>query len=279
MAGTDTSRGGEAALPDRQPVFVLVRPQLGENIGTAARAMLNCCFDRLRLVAPRDGWPSDTAEAAASGAKRVLDCAALFEETSAAIADCTTVYATTARPRGMEIPVVTPREAAGEIKARLDAGERVAILFGGERAGLDNEDIARAQRIITAPLNPSFASLNLAQAVLLVAMELHLADAAPWPRREEPPADQALVERMLQHLLQELEAARFFPVEEKKPRMVRNIRALFDRAQPTAQEVRTLHGIITALSGRRLDGARRGTGRTPNEAVDPGKPGTPDTCA
>lgn len=260
MAGTDHRRIG-ASLPGPQPEFVLVRPQLGENIGTSARAMLNCCFDRMRIVAPRDGWPQQSAVNAASGANTVLERATIYPDIGNAIADCRTVYATTARPRGMEMPVLTPREAAADILRRGEAGETVAILFGAERTGLENEEIARAQYVITAPLNPAFASLNLAQAVLLVAMELHLATAAAWPLEETPPASQGDVDRLITHLEQELQAADFYPVPEKKPRMVRNLRAFFARARPTEQEVRTWHGMITALSGRRLDGTHRGSRR------------------
>ena len=168
MAGTDRSR---APAPDDGPVVILVDPQLGENIGTAARAMLNCGLGRLRLVRPRDGWPSDRAVAAASGADAVLDGATLFDTTAAAIADLEQVYATTARPREMIKPVMTPRRAAAEMRAAIGGGRPVGILFGPERTGLLNDDLALADTLISVPLNPAYSSLNLAQAVLLVAYE------------------------------------------------------------------------------------------------------------
>src|SRR5258706_11023835 len=168
MAGTDHSRQAASG----GPAIILVEPQLGENIGTAARAMLNCGLGRLRLVRPRDGWPSERAVAAASGADSVLSAAMLFQSTEAAIADLEQVYATTARPREMIKPVMTPRRAAPEMRAGLAAGRPVGILFGPERTGLLNDDLALADTLITVPLNPAYSSLNLAQAVLLSPYEM-----------------------------------------------------------------------------------------------------------
>lgn len=255
MAGTNATRSGAA---QEGPTVILVAPQLGENIGTAARAMLNCGLTELRLVAPRDGWPSDKARSAASGADLVIDGAVVFEQLADAIADRTLVYATTVRERGMVKPVVTPRRAAAEMHAAIAAGNRVGILFGPERMGLTNDDVSLADIIITAPVNPAFGSLNLAQAVLLVGYEWFQAgDATPprdLPYGHSVPATREELLRLFAHLEQELDAGGFFRAEDKRPSMIRNIRAIFERAALSDQEVRTLHGIITALSGRRLGG-------------------------
>jgi tRNA/rRNA methyltransferase len=261
MAGTDRSKADAAAHIQPGPAIVLVRPQLGENIGATARAMLNFGLGDLRIVAPRDGWPNGKAFSSASGADVVLDRAQLFDDVPAAIADCQHVYATTARPRYMVKPVVTPREAAGEIRTRMGEGETVAVLFGAERAGLTNDDVILANTVITAPLNPGFASLNLAQAVLLVATEWYQAEQRAPTRTLDPGNSRASTaeerEAFYRHLEAALDDADFFRVAEKKPSMRRAIRNLFERAEPTDQEVRTLHGIVTALSDRRADGRRR----------------------
>ncbi|MDX1382224.1 MAG: RNA methyltransferase [Thermoanaerobaculia bacterium] len=237
------------------PVVVLVGPQLAENIGAAARAMLNCGLDRLRLVRPRHGWPDPDAVPAAAGAGAVLDRAEVFADTAAAIADATRVYATTARLRDMIKPTVTPREAAREMRRLAAAGERVALLFGPERTGLDNDDVVRASRIVHVPLNPRFSSLNLAQAVLVLAYEWRLAGEAEVPRRRDPKswergATGDELANFFDHLEEELEAGGFFEVPAKKPAMQRAIRNVFSRAELTEQEVRTLHGVVTALVGR-----------------------------
>lgn len=255
MAGTNATR---TAATQPGPAVILVAPQLGENIGTAARAMLNCGLTELRLVAPRDGWPSEKARAAASGADVVIDGARVFDRLEDALADCTLVYATTVRERGMVKPVVTPRRAAAEMRAAIAAGNRVGLLFGPERMGLTNDDVSLADTIITAPLNPAFGSLNLAQAVLLVGYEWFQAgDATPprdLPYGHSVPATREELLRLFAHLEQELDAGGFFRTEDKRPSMIRNIRAIFERPALSDQEVRTLHGIITALSGRRLGG-------------------------
>ncbi len=251
MAGTDATR--EPTLGG--PAIVLVAPQLGENVGAAARAMLNCGLTDLRLVRPRHRWPNPKAEAAASGATEVVEGARLFATAAEAVADLTHVYATTARPRDMVKRVVTPRQAAAEMRAAAGRGEPCGVLFGPERTGLANDDVVLAEAIVTVPLNPRFSSLNLAQAVLAVAYEwFQAAEPAPpsvLPQAGSRPATSAELLNFFEHLEQELDAAQFLWPPEKRPNMVRNLRNLFRRAQPTEQEVRTLHGVVTALSGRR----------------------------
>jgi tRNA/rRNA methyltransferase len=253
MAGTDRS---QAPAPDDGPVIVLVDPQLGENIGAAARAMLNCGLGRLRLVRPRDGWPSERAVAAASGADAVLSAAQLFDSTEAAIADLEQVYATTARPREMIKPVMTPRRAATEMRAGLAAGRPVGILFGPERTGLLNDDLALADTLVTVPLNPAYSSLNLAQAVLLVAYEWAQAgDETPAYQlvtNATRPATKAELLNFFSHLERALDECGFLRNVEKRPSMVRNIRNLFQRAFLTHQEIRTLHGMVKELTTLRV---------------------------
>ncbi len=255
MAGTDQTRdpllGG--------PAIILIEPQMGENIGTAARAMLNCGLTDLRLVRPRDGWPNPKAVPTASGADAVLDHVRVFERTEDAIADLGAVYATTARLRDQLKPVVTPRRAAVEMRAHHAAGVGAGILFGPERTGMTNDDVALADAVVNVPLNPAFSSLNLAQAVLLVSYEWFTAgDATPGRRldyeEDAPPASKEQLVNMFEHLEEALDAGNFFRVPEKKPSMQRNIRAFLQRARLSEQEVRTLHGMIVALSGRRKGG-------------------------
>ena len=259
MAGTDKSKQAGGAADDAEgPVVILVDPQLGENIGMVARAMLNCGLTRLRLVRPRDGWPNPAAVKAASGADQVLDGAVLCPDTKAAVADLRRVYATTARPRGMVKPIVTPRGAAREIHAAAGQGEAVGLLFGPERSGLTNDDLALADSVLAVPLNPAFASLNLAQAVLIVGYEWRLAtDDTPARRLESggaSPAPKAELINFLERLERRLDETGFLTPVEKRPVMVRNIRNLFQRADLTEAEVRTLHGIVSALSsGRRAE--------------------------
>lgn len=236
------------------PEIVLVRPQIGENIGAAARAMLNCGLVGLRLVAPREPWPNAKAEAAAVGAAAVLDRAALFADTGAAVADLNRVYAATARPRDLVKPVLTPRAAAEEMRAAIAGGEKVGVLFGAERSGLDNDDVTRADAVIEIPANPDFPSLNLAQAVLICAYEWRMAvlgDKAGqrrFGRRRAVAASKGEMEALFKHLEAELDAAGFLRPAEKRARMVRNIRNMLARADLTEQEVRTLRGIIAALA-------------------------------
>lgn len=249
MAGTDGHHPGEGG----GPVIVLVRPQLGENIGAAARAMLNCGLDRLRIVAPRDGWPSESAAASAAGADIVLDKAGLFDTTEEAVADLTRVYATTARSRDMTKPVLDPRGAVGEMRAADPDGAATGILFGPERTGLTNDESTLADVLVIAPLNPGFSSLNLAQAVLMMAWEWRMSGRESFAGRvletgATRPATRDELLNFFAHLERELDSCGFLRPPEKRPAMVRNIRNLFLRGEPTEQEVRTLHGIVAGLT-------------------------------
>ncbi len=233
-----------------EPVFVLVRPQMGENIGAAARAMLNFGLTRMRVVAPRDGWPNPRAAAMASGAGRLLDAAELYPTTAEAVADCSFVYATTARPRGLVKDVVTPEAAMAEARARGAGGQRVAVLFGPERAGLENDDIARANAIVSVPVNPDFPSLNLAQCVLLTGYE--------WRRQGEVPAlpdpDRATaieIEKLGDQYEARLEEAGFFHPPEKAPYMRMTLRNLWSRLPLAPVDVQVLHGVLRQLVRRR----------------------------
>ncbi|MBY0521510.1 MAG: RNA methyltransferase [Sphingomonas sp.] len=228
------------------PVIVLVRPQLGENIGKAARAMLNFGLTELRLVTPRDGWPNPSAGPAASGADVVLEQATVFDSVAAAVADCGQVYATTVRKRGVTKPVVTPEAAARDIHA---APHRAAILFGPERAGLETDDVALARTIITVPINPEFGSLNLAQAVILVAYEWSkgVGLASP-PETDLPqPAPQEELEGMLAQLDAMLEDAGYFFPPDRTVTTKRTLRTLLTKPGWSTQEVRTVRGILSTL--------------------------------
>lgn len=243
-------RDGQGALKPG-PHFILVEPQLGENIGAVARAMLNFGLSRLRLVNPRDGWPNPAAIAMASGASPVIDSARLFDRMDAAIADCSYVLATTARPREILVPVLSPRAAAEIIKSRIERGETCAVLFGGERAGLSNEDAARADAIISIPVNPAFASLNLAQAALVVAYEWALADGRasfPSDLDEEAPAPKTDLEGLIAHLFSALDETGYFFPPEKRPVKERNLRVALTRAGFTEGEIRTLRGVVKSLT-------------------------------
>ena len=234
-----------------KPCIILNEPQLAENIGAVARVMANFGLDDLRLVRPRDGWPQERAWACASGANWPLDGARVFDTLEEAAAGLHRLYATTARPRELVLPLLTPREAAGRLHGDAAEGLATGLLFGGERAGLDTQDIALCQAIVTIPIDPRFRSLNLAQAVAINAYEWRTAEAdRPPPAFGEvaPAADQAMLGGLYGHLESDLEQAGFFHPPEKKPSMVRNLRAIFARATLTEQEVRTLRGVITALS-------------------------------
>src|SRR5258708_2781914 len=248
MAGTDHRRQAVTA----GPAIILVEPQLGENIGTAARAMMNCGLDDLRLVRPRDGRPAGKAIAAAGGAHAGVAKARLYPDIPAAIADIVHVYAATARDRGMVRREVIPRHAAQEIRARLQAGEACGVLFGPERTGLLNDDVALADTVLTVPLNPGFSSLNLAQAVLIVGYEWFTSGVAAPPeilrRGGSRPATKAELLNFFDHLEEELIRNGFLRNRESRPSMVRNLRSLFQRAQCTEQELRTLHGVVTAFA-------------------------------
>jgi len=234
-----------------RPTIILIRPQLSENIGTTARAMLNCGLTDLRLVAPREDWLSERAVAASSGAEAVLRAATVYDSTEAAIADLHRVFATTGRNRFMVKPVVTPHRAAEEMRAHVAEDLRCGILFGPERTGLENDDVALADTVITVPLNPDYFSLNLAQSVLLVGYEWFQAGEPAEPRAmtkgAAPVAKKEELVGFFQHLERELDECGFFRVLEKRPSMVRNIRNMFERADLTLQEVRTLHGIVHEL--------------------------------
>lgn len=233
------------------PAIVLVRPQLGQNIGMAARAMANCGLAALRLVAPRDGWPNPEAAAAASGADAILEHARVYPDSSSAVADVQRVYATTARSRDQVKPVVTPRQAAGEVRAAEAAGQRTAVLFGPERSGLENDEVALADAVLSVPLNPAFTSLNLAQAVLLVGYEWWLAQETTPPRSLAmgggTPATRAELENFLGRLESALDEANYFLIPDKRPAALRNLRNIFTRAGLTRAEVETLHGVLSAL--------------------------------
>jgi tRNA/rRNA methyltransferase len=233
------------------PAVILVEPQLGENIGMAARAMLNCGLDDMRLVRPRDGWPNARATSPASGATIVLERARVFATTADAVADLTRVYAATARPRDMLLPVLTPRHGAAEMRSAVAGGARVGVLFGSERAGLQNDDISCADAVLEVPLNPAFHSLNLSQAVLVVGYEWFQAQNASVPARmpegRTPAATKAELWNFFDRLETALDACGFFHVAEKRPIAVRNIRNFFQRADLREQEVKTLHGIVTCL--------------------------------
>jgi len=237
------------------PTIILVEPQLGENIGTAARAMLNCGVTDLRLVRPRDVWPNGRAYAAASGADRVLDAARLFPSTEAAVADLERVYATTARHRDTIQNIMTPRAAAGDMRAYAAKGGRVGVLFGPERTGLLNPDLTLADVLITVPLNPEFSSLNLAQAVLVVCYEWNQTSCQAPPHvlheGQTRQATKAELLNLFEHLEGALDEAGFFTTEDMRPHMTRNLRNAIQRMMMTEQEVRTWHGVIAALTGRR----------------------------
>ena len=234
------------------PSVILVRPQMGENIGAAARAMLNFGLDRMAVVAPRDGWPSGPAVAMASGAGRVLDGARLFPSIDAAVGDHHYVYATTARLRGITKPVLTPEAAMADAALRVARGEKVGILFGPERAGLENEDLLSAQALITVPVNPDFPSLNLAQCVLLVAYEWARATGREPPRDDAPrPATREEVSHLLARLDARLDEAGFFFPADKADAMRLNLENLFYRLDLREPDIRILHGVVKIL-GRDL---------------------------
>jgi tRNA/rRNA methyltransferase len=237
------------------PAIVLCEPQLGENIGAVARAMLNCGLTDLRLVNPRDGWPSESARAAASGADVVIDGARVFPSAEDAVADLKLVLATTARPRDMIKPVLAPAEAVTRL------GPETGVLFGCERSGLTNDQVALADAVVTFPLNPGFTSLNLAQAVLLIGWEWRQATtlATVPPPLPSPPAARRLMLHLFHHLERELDRTSFFFPPAKRPQMRRNLMSLFSRAGLTEQDVRTLHGVVAAL-GRKSQARDSGEG-------------------
>jgi tRNA/rRNA methyltransferase len=233
------------------PVVILHAPQLAENIGAVARVMGNFGLADLRLVAPRDGWPQPRAWASASGADWLLDGARVFARLEDAVADLRLLLATTARPRETHLPVMTPRTAAARLHEAAAQGWPAGLLFGGERAGLETQDIALTQGIVTVPIDPRFHSLNLAQAVAICAYEWRVAEEASPPAafaEAPPPAEQGALLGLYRHLETELDAAGFFHPPEKRPSMIRNLRVALSRARMTDQEVRTFRGVVTALA-------------------------------
>jgi tRNA/rRNA methyltransferase len=262
------------------PAIVLVESQLGENIGMAIRAMANCALSDLRLVRPRDGWPNEKSVANAAGADAQVGDVRLFETTEAAIADLTEIYATTARPRGMIKRVLTPEAAVSSMRKTIAAGGRPGVLFGPERTGLNNDDVALADAVISVPVNPAFSSLNLAQAVMVVGYEWFRAGAnAPRDQlvaNRTLPATKGELHGFFDHLERELDRAGFLGVPEKRPSMVRNIRNIFERAALTETEIKTLHGIVTKLVGSRWPGRRAGAD-TGADRAGPGEDGDDPT--
>ena len=280
-AGTDRSK----PLIDGGPAVILVRPQLAVNIGMCARAMANFGLSDLRLVNPRDGWPRTGAlrkgaYAAAAGAVHLLEQAKLYDSLEAAVADLNFVWAATARERGQEKRVELPARAMAETAARTATGERHGILFGPERTGLDNDEVAIADAILTFPVNPAYASLNLAQAVLLTGYEWFrsaLGDITPYEMPERsPPAPREMLVSFFDYVEGELDRAGFFRPLTKRPVMVRNFRNIIHRMSPTVQDIRTLRGALVRLvQGPRADNPkRRGA-----EASDPEPEGEGDSAA
>jgi len=261
MSGSGTDRTKTGRDFDG-PVVILVEPQLGENIGMTARAMGNFALSRLRIVKPRDGWPNVAAQRAAAGADHILERAELFDTVQAAVADLDLLFATTARAHDQAKPVVAPEEAAREMSAHIASGGRAGILFGRERAGLENDEVALANRIITYPVNPGFASLNLAQAVLLMGYEwfkLATEGALPFamPERSER-ASQHQIDAFFENLVRELDKVEFLRPAEKRETMLVNLRNIFTRMDPTKQDMHTLHGVVMSIAEGRKGPAKGG---------------------
>lgn len=248
MAGTDRDR----KLIAEGPAIILVEPQLGENIGMVARAMANFGLSELRLVNPRDGWPNERARAAASRADHVIEGARVFETLPEAIADLNFVFATTARERDGFKPVRGPVEAAQALQQRFRAGQKTGILFGRERIGLENDEVGLADEIVTFPVNPAFASLNIAQAVLLMSYEwmksnLEPGNETPFSGPEMAPAPKEQLQGLFTHLEEALEARGYFRPQAKKPKMVDNLRAVLTRPAFAEPEIKVLRGVVASL--------------------------------
>jgi tRNA/rRNA methyltransferase len=259
MSGTDKTKTG---FDLEGPAIILVEPQLGENIGMAARAMGNFALSRLRIVNPRDGWPNIGAQRAAAGADHILERVELFDTVEQAVADLDLLFATTARAHDQAKPVMAPEAAAREIVGHIARGGGAGILFGRERWGLTNDEVARANRIVTFPVNPGFASLNLAQAVLLMGYEwfkLSTAGELPFamPERSER-ASQHQMEAFFENLIRELDKVEFLRPAEKRDTMLVNLRNIFSRMEPTKQDMHTLHGVIMAIAEGRKGPAKGG---------------------
>ncbi len=255
------------------PSVILVNPQLGENIGTAARAMANFNLTDLRIFDPRDGWPNGRANAAAAKGEFIIDKASVHDKLEDAIGDLNYVYATTARPRDMTKPVMSPDQAANDMHARIEAGQKVGIMFGRERWGLHNDEIALADCMVMAPVDPSYASLNIAQAVLLIGYEWYKPIAKSFgmgtaeakaefqtglKMPDTRPAEKSELIGLFDHLERELSDGGFFKTEEIRPRMMTNLRNMIGRGELTEQEVRTFRGIISALTRNHRTGKNRG---------------------
>jgi len=258
-AGTDKTKNW---VVTPAPVVVLVESQLGENIGAVARAMANFGLSRLRLVKPQQGWPNERARVMASGADRILDEAQLFETLAEAVADCQYVFASTARTHDQAKPVVGAEEAARQAAPRVAEGQTVALVFGRERNGLENEEVGLADAILTLPVNPAFASLNLGQAAVIVGYEwykLQSAGALPFAASDKsPPAPKEQLYAFFNDLERELERIEYFRPHEKRGTMTVNMRNIFTRMQLTQQDIRTLHGVVMALVEGRKGPARGG---------------------
>ena len=250
MAGTNHKEPSK--IDDNGPAIILIVPQLGENIGKAVRAMYNFGLTDLRLVAPRDGWPNPAAIAPAAGADIVLDKARVYATTAEAIADLEYVYATTARPRDMIKEVVTPKYCANLMRGYVDQGKKVGLLFGPEKAGLRNDDIALSTAIVSVPLNPSFASINLAQAVGLLSYEWFQTGTdivdSHTPTSDTRPATAGELQKLFDHMEDELKEAGYFRSQQRRSMMQRNLRNIFTRSKLTAEEISTMRGVIKALA-------------------------------
>jgi len=248
MAGTDTSQQFQYRAT---PAIILCEPQLGENIGAAARAMANFGLWDLRLVNPRDGWPNEKAVAAASKADHVIERVRVFTTLEEAVTDLSLIHATTARSRDMRKPVLGPEEACRELTAHIGSGQKAGILFGRERWGLLNPEVALSDAIVTLPVEPAFASLNIAQAVLILAYEWRrqsgLAEGLPFVESIGEPAPKQELIGMFEHLEATLDKTGFFTTPDKRPAMVNNLRTMFSRGRFTSQEVRTFRGIISSI--------------------------------
>jgi len=253
MAGTDKSQEFEYRP---SPAVILCEPQLGENVGTTARAMANFGLWDLRLVNPRDGWPNERAIAAASRADHVIDKVRVFATIEEAVADLSLVFATTARRRDMQKPVYGPEEGAQRIISHISGGAKAGILFGRERWGLYNEEVALSDAIVTFPVEAAFASLNIAQAVLLMAYEWRQqydkGEVLPFEGGLDPAAPRDELIGMFEHLEMTLDRTGFFKTDDKRPTMVNNLRAAFTRAQLSTQEIRTLRGVISSIDRAHL---------------------------
>lgn len=250
MAGTNSLAA--EIIDEGGPAIILVGAQLGENIGKAVRAMYNFGLTDLRLVAPRDGWPNPAAVPAAAGADIVLERARVFATTAEAIADLNHVYATTARRRDMIKTVVTPRKCADLMRGHADTGLKCGLLFGPEKAGLKNDDVALCDAIVSVPLNPAFASINLAQAVILLSYEWFQTGADQpdeyTPTLETTPASSDDLQKLFDHMERELTEAGYFRHAQRRATMRRNLRNIFKRSELTREEVSTLRGVVKALA-------------------------------